>query len=173
MSLASVYQSLQDMLSTTQYHDVRTERGKVYEIKTRLASVSSPINFLIVTGDINFHALTSIETGLKVTIDIIEGATVASGSEGTLVTIRNLNRYYPDNGLKTKVYYESTYSGGTTILQLQSGFGTNPGLASSGIAGETFKRIFRPNTKYIYLITPSASTDIVISAVMMERMISK
>ena len=169
MSMASIFDLLRLITTTTMFHDIRLEKGYVYETKTRLASQSAAFNIYVKVGDKPLHALSAISAGLKVTIDLIEGVTVASGSEGTAVALRNLNRSYSDNGLLTKVYLGSTYSGGTVIAQLQSGFGTNPGQASSGSYGETFKRILKQNTGYVYLITPSASTDITLDAVMMER----
>lgn len=169
MSMAKIVELLTDISRTSQFHDIRVDKGKVFYVKTRLDAQSAPVNFYIRTGDIPLHALTSIESTLKCVVALIEDVTVASGAEGTRVTLRNYSRCCPDNGLEARVYTGATYSNGITIMATQAGFGTAPGLATSTVAGSPFKRILKPNCNYIFLLTPSAATDINIDAAMMER----
>lgn len=169
MSIAAIFDLLTEISKTSVFHDIRIDKGKVFFIKTRLNNQSAAVNFYIKTGAIPLHALTSTESGLKVVVELIEGVTVSVGSEGTPVTLRNYCRSIADDGLLTKVYTGATYSGGTTIMATQSGFGTAPGVASSTASGSPFKRIFKANTGYIFLLTPSAATDINIDAAIMER----
>lgn len=169
MSIASIFDLLTDISKTSIFHDIRIDKGKVFFVKTRLNNQSSVANFYIRTGSIPLHTLTSTESGLKVVIELIEGVTVSVGSEGTPVTLRNYCRENADDGLLTKVYYGATYAGGTVIMSTQSGFGTAPGTASSSSSGSPFKRILKANTGYVFLLTPSAATDITIDAAMMER----
>jgi hypothetical protein len=128
---------------------------------------SGDVAFLFKIGSKPVKIFFSVSTGLKVSASIIEAVNLTSN--GTAVQIRNYNRLFPDNGLEMKVYKGPTYTGGETFRVNQSGFGSAPGMAATGSVQWQSGYVFKPETNYVLLLKPAASTDIVTLANFMEK----
>lgn len=133
------------------------DQGKLFFFQGRTRGSDATRYFLLRTGAKRINIVVSISSGLATQINFVESpATVTAGAEQN---IRNFNRNYADNGLLSKLYAATGYTGGTNISPNQAGFGSNPGQAASGVLSETVKYILKPNTDYIYELDPDASTD--------------
>lgn len=126
-----------------------------------VTTTASPVVYRFKTGSKELHIKFTLSTGLKVAAQILEDVTITLA--GTLQTKQNYNRDSAKT-LETLVYKGSTYTGGTAFRNNQSGFGTTPGLAASGNNSTGIEYNFAPNTEYILLLTPTASTDLVLIA---------
>lgn len=133
------------------------DQGRLFFLQNRTRASASDRVFLIRTGSKNAHVLISIEAGLATEIDFYEGVTVTT--VGSAVVLRSMNRDIADDSLITKVYGGATVSLGTLLSLNQAGFGSNPGLAASGSAGESVKYILKANTDYAYIVGPDSATD--------------
>lgn len=120
-------------------------------------TTGSAVTYRISVGAKDLHITFDVETSLKVSLAIIEGVTITGA--GSAWASYNYNRE-SSNTIGATFFIGSTYTGGTVFRTNQSGFGTNAGNAKSGTSRATIEYIFRPNTEYILLATPSASADI-------------
>ena len=132
--------------------------GEFYVASDRLTT-AAVTEYLITTGAKRAHIRPSIKTGGKVSIDYI--GPVTPSVNGTAIAAQQFNRGFANSALTT-FFRGPTYSGSTVVLVDQSGFGTNPGSAQAGIAGNEEEVLLPPSTSYVVKLTPAASTDIVL-----------
>ena len=136
-----------------------TNIGLLYFASYSVRGSAALRKILITVGAKDLHISMRLKAGLATPATIIEGVTPTVN--GTALNVRNHNRAYGDDNLLTKMYFGSTYAGGTTIKVNQAGFGTNPGMSDSGEGDGDSNYVFRKNTSYAIEFTPDASTDTV------------
>lgn len=136
--------------------------GRLYFFSVRTAASASPLIYHLKTGANRVSISLSLDVGAKTTIDIIEAPTITA--DGTAEKIYNHNRNFKDDDLTAKFFIGATYTGGTgtVIRKNQSGFGTSPGLAASGASLPGSGYQLKPNTSYVFLITPNTNDTIFI-----------
>lgn len=154
---ASVRTDEEGFLVATPSEHALVHMGRLFFVSD-LTTSGSAIVFRVSVGTSVLNINFSLKTGAKVTVAVIEGATITGA--GTPLTVQNYNRIV-GGSLNTLVFKGSTYTGGTTFRVNQSGFGTSPGTASTGQDITKIEYVFKPSTEYIVLYTPSTSTDTV------------
>ena len=142
------------------------EKGLLFYVQTRTRASAATRKFVFKTGAKYVHAIITIASGLAAQINLYESPDVTV--EGSAVPIRCYNRNFADDTLLAKLYGGSTYSGGTNISPNQSGFGSNPGQAISGVTADSVAYIFKPNTYYAYEVIPDASCDTLSRSIIWE-----
>ena len=120
-------------------------------------TTGSPVVYWISIGSECAHIAFDFETSLKVGLQIIEGVTITGA--GTPLLTQSYNREH-NVGCSVIISYGPTYTGGAIFRVNQSGFGTNAGSARSGSSRASAEYIFKPNTQYILMATPSGTADI-------------
>lgn len=147
----------------SQNHDVTeldrlVDNGKLFFLQTRTLDSAATRYLLIRTGARRLNLIVSIESEQGAQVNFIEAPATVTGA--TPLVGRNFNRNFPDDGLLSKVYSITAYTGGTNISPNLAGFGSNPGQSTSGVSGEPVKYKLKPNTDYVYEVDPDGSTAI-------------
>lgn len=133
------------------------DQGKLFYLQNRTRASDATRFFNIKTGSKRLNIVINISSGLATQINFVEKPTTVTAT--TELSKRNYNRNFADDGLTCKVFAATAYTGGTNISPNQSGFGSNPGQAASGVSNEAIKYTLEPNTNYVYELDPDASTD--------------
>ena len=146
-----------------QNHDVTefdrlVDAGKLFFLQTRTLNSTANRYLLIRTGAKKLNLLVSIETEIGCQVNLIEAPATVTGVSALVG--RNFNRNFPDDGLLSKAYSITGYTGGTNISPNMSGFGSSLGNATSGITSDPVKYKLKPNTDYVYEVDPDGSTAI-------------
>jgi hypothetical protein len=136
----------------------KVHTGELYFVSDRLTT-DGTTEYLITTGAKKAHIRILVKTGGKVSIDYI--GPVTPSVNGSAITAQQWNRGYANTAV-TAFFRGPTYTGGTVILVSQSGFGSNPGSAQSGIDSNDEEAILPPNTSFVVKLVPAASTDIIV-----------
>lgn len=147
----------------SQNHDVTefdrlVDNGKLFFLQTRTLDSAATRYLLIRTGARRLNLIVSIESEQGAQINFIESPATVTGSSALVP--RNFNRNFPDDGLLTKAYSITGYTGGTNISPNLAGFGSNPSQSTSGVSGETVKYKLKPNTDYVYEVDPVGTATI-------------
>ena len=132
------------------------DAGKLFFLQTRTLDSSATRYLLIRTGTKKLNLVVSVDVELGCQINLIEAPATVSGLSALVA--RNFNRNLPDDGLLSKAYTITGYTGGTNISPSLAGFGSNHGNATSGITNEPLKYKLKPNTDYVYEVDPDGST---------------
>ena len=141
--------------------------GYLYFASYAVRASAALRKFMITVGAKELHLSMRLKSGLATPLTLLEG--VIPSVNGSALSLRNHNRSYKDDDLLTKMYFGSTYSGGTVIRSNQAGFGTTPGLADSGEGDGGSNYVLKPNTSYAFEFTPDAATDTVWIATFYEE----
>lgn len=137
-----------------------------YSEVTALNNASRIIH--IKTGYKNCYVSASLASGLEATVTLLENPTVTGN--GTALEILNYNRDDKDDNLLTKIYNTPTVTGSTgkQIKANQSGYGTVPGQAQSGASGSERAYKLKKNSSYVYTITMTGNSKIVLGLELFE-----
>lgn len=149
-------------LSVQSFPAILVNQGRLFyhsEV-TALNNTSRIIH--VKTGKNPVYMAASLQAGLAATAKLLENPTVTA--EGTAIEILNYNRDYPDDALQMKLYHTPTVTGSTgkQIKDNQAGFGTAPGHGQAGSAG--YERVYKLKafSSYVYTITMTGSSDIIL-----------
>jgi len=156
--------------ATIGYMHHLVHEGKLFYLNRRVRGSAAAVEILVRVGALPLHVSIVAKAGAASPADIIRGVSVTN--TGTSLPFRNYNETYQDDALLSKAFHSPTYTGGEVRRENQAGFGTNPGVATSGDTngGDRHEYWFRPNTDYVIKVAPTTTTDVVIIADCYERM---
>lgn len=142
-------------------------KGRLFYVSNVLAAQGTPVSFLWRVGSKAVSFASSVQSTLKTTYTITEAPTVTV--PGTIASLLNKNRNFPDDGLVFRRYTGPAVTGGTgTLISTeQTGATSAPGQASDSPAASTISTL-KKNTDYVVTVTPSASNDITIKLLFWE-----
>lgn len=160
--MPSITEAIQGGIVASTADQDLVRQGRLYFVNRHVEASSAALAIHIKTGAKAVNYRPSTSTGGKVVVNIIEGVTATV--DGTAIVSRNYNRNKSDDGGLTRAFYAPTYTGGTVIKINQSGFGSSPGHAVPGASSAGLFYKLKPNTSYVFLQTPAASTDQVYTA---------
>lgn len=155
-----------DRITTLDFLQAVIDAGKLYHSDYVVDGSASARKVVFRTGAKTVHMSAVLKAGLKTPITVIEGVTTTA--DGTALDRLNYDRDSPDNNTVCTVFHSSTFSGGKIIKSNQSGFGTTPGQAQSGDAGEVMFYKLKKNTDYAFDFTPASSADTVLLIIFYE-----